>query len=468
MIRKIFLFLVLILPLFSGCTMIPEYSRPPAPVPAEWPKGAAYTKQDDGAAPKAAALPWRSFITDPSLQEIIGIALSNSRDLRLAVLNVERARTLYGIQRAELFPVVQGVGIGSKGRVPADLSSNGDPLIAEQYSVNLGISAWEIDFFGRIRSLKERALEEYLASEEALRSFQILLVSSVATTYLTLAADRENLKLAVSTLESQEANYKLIRKRFEVGMASDLDLKRAQSQVDTARGDVAQYTQREALEINALHLLAGSALPPELLPADLTGVLPVREIAAGLSSDLLLERPDVLASEHRLKAANANIGAARAAFFPRITLTTFLGTASADLSGLFKDGSGTWNFAPQIAMPIFDARTWSAYDFTKVEREIAVTQYEKAIQESFREVADALAINGTVNRRIEAQESLVQAYETAYRLSDRRYLKGIENYLSVLDAQRSLLSAQQGLILLRLLRAANQVGLYKTLGGGAW
>jgi outer membrane protein, multidrug efflux system len=466
--RKPFLLLIFILAVFNGCTLIPEYRRPAAPVPTEWPKGAAYTRQDGRATPQAAALPWRSFITDPALQEIIETALNNNRDLRLVALNVERARTLYGIQRAELFPVVQGVGIGSKGRIPADLSGTGDPMLADQYSVNLGVSAWEIDFFGRIRSLKERALEEYLASDEARRSAQILLVSSVATAYLTLAADRENLKLAVSTLESQEANYKLIRKRFEVGMASELDVMRAQSQVDTARGDVAQYTQREALEINALHLLAGSPLAPALLPKDLTNVQPVREIAAGLSSDLLLERPDVLASEHRLKAANANIGAARAAFFPRITLTASLGTASADLSGLFKDGSGAWVFAPQISLPIFDARIWSAYDFTKVEREIALTQYEKTIQEAFREVADALAINGTVNRRIEAQQSLVRAYEAAYRLSDRRYLKGIENYLGVLDAQRSLLSAQQGLILLRLLRAANELGLYKSLGGGAW
>jgi multidrug efflux system outer membrane protein len=467
--RNVLFLLGLIITVFSGCTLIPEYSRPLPPVPADWPTGAAYsTIQSDGSIPKAAELPWRAFFTDKPLQEIIVIALNNNRDLRLAALNVERARALYGIQRAELLPTVQAVGSGIKGVLPADLSTTGSPMIAEQYSVTLGISAWEIDFFGRIRSLKDRALEEYLATDEARRSARILLVSAVANVYLALATDRENLKLAVSTLESQEANYKLIRKRFDVGMASELDLQRAQSQVDTARGDVARYTQVEALDKNALNLLAGSSLPPALLPADQNSVLPPKEVSPSLSSDLLLDRPDVLASEHRLKAANANIGAARAAFFPRISLTTDIGTASADLSGLFKGGSGTWSFAPLITMPIFDARTWSAYEFTKVEREIAVTQYEKAIQEAFREVADALAVRGTVNQRIEAQQSLVKAFEATYRLSNMRYLKGIENYLSVLDAQRSLLSAQQVLILLRLLQLTNQVTLYKVLGGGAW
>jgi outer membrane protein, multidrug efflux system len=467
--RNGLLLLGLIITLLSGCTLIPEYTRPLPPVPADWPTGEAYTTvQTDGSIPKAAELPWKAFFTDGPLQEIIAIALNNNRDLRLAALNVERARALYGIQRAELLPTVQVVGSGSKGGVPADLSTTGSPMIAEQYSVTLGISAWEIDFFGRIRSLKDRALEEYLATDEARRSAQILLVSSVANTYLSLATDRENLKLAVSTLESQEANYKLIRKRSDVGMASELDLQRAQSQVDNAKGDVARYTQLEALDKNTLNLLAGSALPPALLPADLSSVIPPKEVSPGLSSDLLLDRPDVLDSEHRLKAANANIGAARAAFFPRIALTTDIGTASADLSGLFKGGSGMWSFAPLITMPIFDARTWSAYEFTKVEREIAVAQYEKTIQEAFREVADALAVRGTVNQRIEAQQSLVKAYEATYRLSNMRYLKGIENYLSVLDAQRSLFSAQQGLILLRLLQLTNQVTLYKVLGGGAW
>jgi multidrug efflux system outer membrane protein len=411
-------------------------------------------------------LPWREFFTDERLQKIIGIALDNNRDLRLAALNVEKARALYGIQRAELLPSVNVVGMMSKERVPADLSTTGSAMTAEQYGVNLGITSWEIDFFGRIRSLKDQALEEYLATDQARRSAQITLVSTVANAYLTLAADRENLKLVAFTLETQEASYKLIRKRYDVGLASELDLRRAQSQVDTARGDVARYTQLTAQDENALNLLVGSPIPSALLPAELGSVSPPKEISPGLSSELLLRRPDILAAEHQLKAANANIGAARAAFFPRISLTTAIGTASAELSGLFKSGQGTWSFAPQIIMPIFDARTWSAYDVTKVEREISVAQYEQAIQVAFREVADALAVRGTVSQQIAAQQSLVDAVAVTYRLSNARYTKGIDSYLSVLDAQRSLYAAQQGLISIRLAQLANMVTLYKVLGGG--
>jgi len=338
-------------------------------------------------------------------------------------------------------------------------------MTVEQYGVNLGISSWEIDFFGRIRSLKDRALEEYLATDQARRGAQILLVSAVANTYLTFAADRENLKLALSTLESQEAAYQLIRKRHDVGLVSELDLRRAQSQVDVARGDVARFMQLAAQDENALNLLVGSPMPPTLLPSDLGSVNPPKEISPGLSSEMLLHRPDVLAAEHRLKGANANIGAARAAFFPRISLTTIIGTASAELSGLFKSGSDVWSFAPQIVLPIFDARMWSAYDATKIEREIAVAQYEKAIQTAFREVADALAMQGTVSRQIAAQQSLVNAFAETYRLSNARYTKGIDSYLSVLDAQRSIYAAQQGLIALHLARLVNRVTFYKVLGG---
>jgi multidrug efflux system outer membrane protein len=454
--------------LLGGCTLAPEYTRPVAPVPADWPIGAAYQEAKSVAsAPTAAELPWREFFTDERLQQIIETALNNNRDLRLAALNVERARALYGIQRAEILPTVNAVGSGSQERVPADLSSTGNARTAERYGVNLGITSWEIDFFGRIRSLKDRALEEYLATDEARRGAQILLVSTVAQAYLALAADREALKLVTSTLEAQEASYRLIRKSYDVGLASKLDLKRAQSQVDAARGDVARYTQLAAQDQNVLNLLVGSSVPPKLLPAELVGIQPPKEITPGLSSELLLHRPDVAAAEHRLKAANANIGAARAAFFPRISLTTVIGTASADLSGLFKGGSGTWGFAPQIAIPIFDARTWSAYDVTKVDREITVAQYEKAIQTAFREVADALVVRGTVNRQIAAQQSLVEAVAESYRLANLRYTKGIDSYLGVLDAQRSLYVAQQGLIALHLIRFANQVTLYKVLGGGA-
>jgi multidrug efflux system outer membrane protein len=465
--RNFSLLIFVIVAFLGGCTLAPEYTRPASPVPADWPTGAAYDEtKHTASAPAAAELPWWEFFADERLQQIIGIALNNNRDLRLAALNVERARAYYGIQRAELLPTVQAVGSGSRERVPADLSSTGSARTSERYSVNLGITSWEIDFFGRIRNLKDRALEEYLATDEARRSAQILLVSTAAQAYLALAADREALKLVASTLETQEASYQLIRKRRDVGIASELELRQAQSQVDIAQGEVARYTQQAAQDENALNLLVGSPVPLALLPAALDSVASLKEISPGLSSEQLLRRPDVLTAEHRLKAANANIGAARAAFFPRISLTTAIGTASADLSGLFQSGQGTWSFAPQIGLSIFDARMWSAYDVTKVEREISVAQYEKAIQTAFREVADALAVRGTVNRRIAAQQSLVDAAAETYRLSRMRYIQGIDSYLGVLDAQRSLYGAQQGLIALRLAGIVNQVTLYRVLGGG--
>lgn len=449
--------------------MAPQYTRPAAPVPVEWPTGPAYEQTKSAASVEAAAkLSWLEFIKDERLQKVIATALQNNRDLRIAVLNVDRARAYYGISRVELLPTVNAVGSMSKARVPADLSSSGSTTTSERYDVYLGVSSWEIDFFGRIRSLKDKALEEYLATDQARRNTQIMLVSTVAQAYLALAADREALRLVSSTLQSQEATYTMIKKRYDVGMASGLDLRRAQSQVDMARRDVARYTMLAAQDENALNLLVGSPVTPELLPPDLSGFKPPREITAGLFSELLLERPDVLTAEHRLKAANANIGAARAAFFPRIALTTSLGTASAELSGLFKAGSAVWSFAPQVIMPIFDARTWFAYDVTKIEKELSVAAYERAVQTAFREVADALADKGTINQRIAAQQSLVEAIAETLRLSFARYDKGIDSYLSVLDAQRSLYAAEQVLIYLQLSRYTNLVTLYKALGGGQY
>jgi len=376
------------------------------------------------------------------------------------------ARALYGIERTSLLPSVNAAGSMYKERIPGDLSSTGSAYTAEKYSVNLGITSWEIDFFGRIRSLKDRALEEYLASRQVFNSARLMLISSVAQAYLALAADRESLQLVTKTLEIQEDAYTIIKKRYDAGVVSELDLKRAQSQVETARGDVARYTQQLAQDENALNLLVGSPVKQALLPRNLTSVNAPRNISAGLSSEILLQRPDVLAAEHRLKAANANIGAARAAFFPRIALTTAYGTASSDLSGLFKSGSGTWTFAPNMVMPVFDARTWFAYDATKIEKEISIAQYEKAIQSAFREVSDALAERGMIGQRVAAQQALVDALQETHRLSQLRYDKGIDSYLSVLDAQRSLRFAQQGLIMLRFAQMNNMINLYKTLGGG--
>ena len=452
----------------AGCTLAPTYTRPEAPVPSAWPTGPAYNHATTApVSPSAADIKWRDFFVDEKMRKVIDLALDNNRDLRVAALNIEKAQAQYRIQRAELFPTVNAAGSLSKQRLPADVSGTGQPETITQYGVNLGISSWELDFFGRVRSLKDRALEQYLATEQARRGAQILLVAEVANAYLTLAADRESLKLVQSTLEAQQATYNLIKRRYEVGASSELDLRQSQTRVDAARVDIARYTGQVALDENALNLLIGSPVPAELLPGELGAVTTMQDITPGLSSEVLQRRPDILQAENQLKAANANIGAARAAFFPRITLTTNIGTISAELSGLFKSGQDTWTFAPQIILPIFDAGSrWANLKVAKADREIALTQYEKAIQVAFREVADALAKRGTVGDQMEAQQSLVQATAVSYRLSDARYIRGIDSYLTVLDAQRSLYSAQQGLISLRLARLTSLVTLYKVLGGG--
>ncbi len=382
---------------------------------------------------------------------------------------MEKARALYRIQSSQLLPTADIVGSGLRQKIPKDLSGADPPraVTTDQYSVNAGISSWEIDFFGRIRSLNRRALEEFFATEQARRSAQILLISEVANAYYTLAADREDLQLARSTLEAQQTSYHLIKRRFEVGLTPELDVRQVQTRVDTARRDVARFTDQVAQDENALNLLVGSPVPAELLPEDLSSIAPLPDISPGLSSEVLLSRPDILQAENLLKAANANIGAARAAFFPRISLSTAVGTASGDLSGLFKPHSFVWNYAPQIVMPLFDARLWGALQASKVEREIAVAQYERAIQTAFREVADALARRGTLGEQMQAQQSLVDASMRTHDLAKARYEKGSDIYLSVLDAQRSLYAAQQGLILTRLALLANQVRLYAVLGGGA-
>jgi len=466
--KNTFLLLVGIAVIQAGCTMAPKYTRPAAPVPAGWPAGpGSQASQPATNAPDPQQLGWREFFTDDKLQQLIASALTNNRDLRVAALNVTMARARYGIQRAELLPMVNATGQMSNQRMPASFfGQKGGAITMEQDSVNLGIAAWEIDFFGRIRSLKDETLAEYWATDQARHSAQILLVSSVAGAYLTLAADRESLALAQTTLTAQQGTFNMIQRRHDLGLSADLDVQRAQTQVDGARRDIATFQQLIAQDVNALNLLVGSPVPDDLLPAELGAVAPPMEISAGLSSEVLLRRPDLLQAEDLLKAANADIGAARADFFPRISLTAAIGSGSSDLSGLFKSGSGTWSYAPQIVMPIFDARTWSARKAANAQREIAVAQYEKAIQSAFREVADALAMRGAVEEQLAAQQSLVHSVAETYRLSNSRYNMGIDSYLSVLDAQRSLYAAQQALVSLRLAKLANQVKLYAALGGG--
>jgi outer membrane protein, multidrug efflux system len=466
--RNLLVLLGLVVTFLGGCTMAPKYTRPEAPVPAAWPSGPAYEDSlGVSGAPAATEIKWRDFIGDQRLRQIIDTALRNNLDLRVAALNVDMARAIYGIRRVELLPTVNGTASYLKERLPGDLSGVEGAVTFKQYEIDLGIASWEIDFFGRIRSLKDKALAEYLATEQARRSTQISLVSDIARVYLLLGADRERLDLARSTVGSQQAVYNLVRRRHEVGIAPELDMRQAQTRVEAARVDEARYTRLVAEGQNALNLLVGSPVASELLPADLGSININQEISPGISSEVLLRRPDILQAEDLLKASNANIGAARAAFFPRISLTAAFGTASGELAGLFRAGSSAWTFAPQIVMPIFDARTWWALKATKVDREIAVAQYQKSIQTAFREVADALALMGTVDDQLAAQQSLTDASAATYRLSNARYMKGIDNFLGVLDSQRSLYEAQQGLIGVRLVRLTNQVRLYTVLGGGS-
>lgn len=450
-----------------GCSLAPEYVRPAPPVPPAWSVGESGTDSfPEG--PAGADISWRESFTDPALRSVIELALANNRDLRAAALEVDRVRALFRIQRSELFPSVGLLASGEGYRVPDRVSDTGEGYTAEQYSVDLGTASWELDFFGRVRSLKDRALEQYLATEQARTASQISLVAAVATSYLALAADLENLRLAEATLETQQAAYELIRGSRDLGIATDLDLRQAQSQVDAARVDAARFAGLAAVDRHALDLLAGATVPDGLLPAGLGETAGMRDVSPGLPSDVLLRRPDILAAEHVLKAANASIGAARAAFFPRISLTAAVGTMSDELSGLFGSGTGTWTFIPQLTLPIFTGGSRrAALDAARVERDIAVAQYEKAIQTAFREVSDALTLRTTLRAQEEAQRSLVDALAEAYRLADARYRAGIDSYLNVLVAQRALYVARQGLVGVRLAGEANSVALFKALGGGA-
>ncbi|MNO98035.1 Outer membrane protein OprM precursor [compost metagenome] len=380
---------------------------------------------------------------------------------------MEAFQAQYRIQRAELFPAVDANVVGSRQRVPGDLSQTGSPTINSQYGATVGTTAWEIDLFGRLRSLREGALEQFLASEEAQRATQTALVASVANAYLTWRADQAQLQLTRETLETFQKSYDLTRRSYEVGVASALDLRQAQTSVESTRATLAQYTRLVAQDQNAVVLLLGTGLPSDLPQGlDLDASL-LAEVPAGLPSDLLQRRPDILQAEHQLKAANANIGAARAAFFPSISLTANAGSLSSDLSGLFKGGSGTWLFQPQINLPIFNAGALKAsLDLSKVQKNIFIAQYEKSIQIAFQEVADGLAARATYNEQLDAQRALVTASADYYGLAEKRYRTGVDNYLTLLDAQRLLFSAQQQLISDRLAQLTSEVNLYKALGGG--
>lgn len=449
----------------SGCSLIPDYQRPEAPVAAQYPQGPAY-EAANAPGQAAAEQGWKQFFHDPALQQLIQVALENNRDLRVAALNIDAYAAQYRIQRADLFPAVSATGSGSRQRVPARASQTGEAAISSSYSATLGISAYELDLFGRVRSLSEQALQSYFATEEARRSTQISLVASVANAYLTWQADKELLKLTQETLGAYEQSFKLTSRSAEVGVASALDLSQARTAVENARVQLARYTRQVAQDENSLTLLLGTGLPANLNSQPLSDDL-LSEVPAGLPSDLLQRRPDILQAERNLLAANANIGAARAAFFPSISLTANAGTLSPDLSGLFKGGSGTWTFAPQINLPIFNAGSLRAsLDYAKIQKDINVAQYEKSIQTAFQEVSDGLAARQTYNEQLQAQTDFVAANQDYYRLAERRYRIGVDSNLTFLDAQRQLFSAQQSLITDRLAQLTSEVNLYKALGGG--
>ncbi|HRK12390.1 MAG TPA: AdeC/AdeK/OprM family multidrug efflux complex outer membrane factor, partial [Thauera sp.] len=450
----------------GACSMMPAYERPVAPVPASLPQ----TQQSAGpvSAQAVDSAAWADYFADERLRGVIALALDNNRDLRIAALNIERARAQYGIQRADLLPSIAVSGGQSAQRVPGDLNMSGEPAISRQYSANLGFASYELDFFGRVRSLEEQALQVYLGTEEARRSAQVSLVAEVANAWLRLAADRERLALARSTLETRQQSVTLVRRSLELGAVSALDLNQAETLLQTARADAARYAALVAQDENALALLVGAAVPAGLQPPALDdSVAAVPVLPADLSSEVLVRRPDVAQAERALMAANASIGAARAAFFPRITLTASAGTASSTLDGLFDAGSGAWSFVPQIRIPIFEAgRLQASLDVAEIQRDINVAQYEKAIQSAFREVADALAERATLAEQLAARQALVQATQRSFELSEARYKGGVDSYLNLLDAQRSLYGAQLELIGTRLSDAVNRVALYKALGGG--
>lgn len=449
--------------LVTGCTLAPKYERPSPPLSADWTSGVASASQANATLPD-----WKGVISDEPTRRLVELALANNRDLRVAALKIEKAQAQYQISRADLLPKISATTGADMSRTPASLSGQGVPVTSRAYSVGLGFSAFELDLFGRVQSLKDAALEQYLSTEASRRSVELSLVAEVATAYMTLAADREHLALAQEILTTEQESYEIVRQRSQFGVAGDLDLKRAQTTVDSARVSVAKYQSLVTEDANLLTVLVGQPLGPELLPArTLAEVLPLSPVPAGLPSEVLTRRPDVLAAEHQLKSANANIGAARAKHFPSISITGTLGTASNEVNGLFTSGSNMWTFAPQLVLPIFNAGAISAgVKSAEAERDILVAQYEKAVQTAFREVSDSLARGASLKDQVEAQASLAEATSTSYELATLRYEAGIDGYLSKLDAQRSNASSRQDLISLRLARQGNTLTLYKALGGG--
>lgn len=459
--------------LLAGCNFAPRDARPDAVVPDVVSAQAGTPVQATASAQELAQA--QAWVRSPQLREVLALALSHNRDLRVALENIEKARAQYGISRADTLPSVSAQAQGTRSRTAADLSNSGRSTISEQYVAQLGFTSYEIDFWGRVRNLSEAGLQAFLQSQDNQRNVQLGLVADVANAWLNLAANEARLQLAKDTLASREKAYELTRQIFQIGSTSGLVLAQNLSTVETARGDVAAYTAQVERDRNALQLLVGGPVPAALLPtaatltagdvngADTAALLP---LPSPLPSSVLLQRPDVQAAEHNLRAMQANIGAARAARFPTISLTGSIGTGSRELDQLFGNGNGTWSFMPQIRLPIFDGgRLQAGVEVAEANQRIALAQYEKAVQTAFKETADALADRAQWGQRLGAQTGMVAATQKAFELSEARFKAGVDNYLTVLDAQRSLYAAQQTLITLRLSEQLNRVTLWKVLGG---
>ncbi len=490
----------------SACTMMPHYQRPQSPVPDHWPvdtggSNAGASRMPGSDAPpsgvtadgavtsssgvSADQIGWKDFFTDPRLQRLVEIALENNRTLRIAVLNVAASEAQFRLQRGNLFPAIAASGSAIVDRLPGNgalppggfggssiSQPNGAGGIggntARYYTAGVGFTHYELDLFGRQRSLTTQAFEQYLAQSESRRSTQISLVAEVASDYFAVLSDEALLKLTQDTLRNESESYELTKEMYERDTTTLLSLRQSESAVDAARANLAQYRRQLAQDTHALTLVLGQNLPADFPPeSDMTAEGMLAEVPPGLPSDLLTHRPDILSAEHALRASNANIGAARAAFFPSIQLTASGGTASNRLNGLFGGATGTWSFAPTISVPIFSGgQNVANLDLAHIEKDVGIAQYELAIQTAFREVSDALSARGTYIDQRRAQQDLVAADTEAYLLAEMRFHSGIDSYLSTLDAQRSLYAAQQTLVTIREAELANRVTLYKAVGGG--
>jgi multidrug efflux system outer membrane protein len=461
----------------TGCAPHKQiYQQPQMPTAPAWHSGLSQPLEQTPAsatepvsAPAATEVKWQDYYTDDKLRQVIGLALKNNRDLRIAVLNVEKATAQYRLQRASQFPQLDAIASSDIYRVPGTMNQSGaGGYISETNKIGVQVSSWELDLWGRLKNLSRQQMELYLASDQGRISTQISLVASVASQYLTVGSDQENLHLAQATLESRRASYDLTRQSRDRGVKSDLDVSESLSLVQSAQVDAVKYTRQLNVDENELEVLVGAPVPAELLPSELLPDNALKDISAGMPSEVLLRRPDIIEAEYNLKSSYANLAATRAAYFPTIKLTAGAGITSGSLADLLKGGPSTWEFAPQVTFPIFDGGKRNAnYKTAQVERDTYIANYEKAIQTAFQEVSDAL--NGRVRllEEEEAQKAAVKTLSDTYRLTDARYKSGIDNYLSVLDAQRSLYSGQQSLISTRLSRLSNLVTLYKVLAGGA-